>query len=1129
MNEEIGSYSFFPWLRQGITNNVRTPNDPSAKRGELTVSLRVDGRGVEGGDDVSAVVNKRVELYGPGDVVAIDRRAIVKNEPDEGIENFEPNYLPYVDFADGDFLWRYTPSAADGDRLAPWLTLIVLRTDEFSKVTTDSQRPLPYITIKEDLNLDNIFPPADDLWAWAHVHVNKDLVGEGHDSVSNNQGEIIGGLNQALAQNPDLVYSRLLSSRKLAENTRYHAFVIPSFEAGRLAGLGLDPDQNDRYGANTIAWQDYQARQLPREFPVYHSWSFATSSLGDFEYLLRLLKPKTADARVGRRDIDVLEPGANIQGIDDERLAGILRLGGALRFPLACLDEQQAQDHQTYDNWWGEYPHRFQQELAGFINLADDYQRKSVAAAHQDAALDVEDDDVDPDPLVTPTLYGKWHGMTNRVLNNEQNNPLPNNQNWLHELNLDPRWRSAANFGTQVIQLNQEQYMDAAWSQVGEIMEANRRFERGRMAQVVSEIWYRDNIVAKDGVSAERYLQRTAPMHKRILSGGQTAYYATESSNVPHALISPPMRRIARPGGPLMKRLEFTEQQRPDNWVERTNQGEVDIAPQRELAENLPSHEEIAQQVRPSPLPAWLERKLERYAWAVWCPLYIALLMVAILLSLNEKVSQGLIAIIVVIGYLLSLWLQRYLRLKRAADVILPENQTPEELAQWPGSPNFEITASGADNPNFSVGFGRDDSDEAQRFKDGLNVNFDYVVKCREAGKVPEYEPLDIPGLLADTENALNPRLTIPRYLFGQIKIPEHIINGLPEQFVAAMAYPVIDVPMYKPLLESGTDNFIPNLNLIEQNSITLLETNQRFIEAYMVGINHEFVRELQWRGFPTDMRGTSFRQFWDVSSVLNRQDMADEQWRERLRDIPPLHLWSRASVLGDHDHREEQGDKENEVVLVIRGELLQKYPNAVIYAQRAKWPTTDLGERDLRAPREFEDSGDPQDNIKTPIYEAKADPDITFIGFDLTVTEAKGGSGEDPDDSAGWFFVIKERPGEPRFGLDVPGDEDDYQINVVDSWNDLSWSHVVENAVADQYLSPGDGRTIRVESPAGEEPPGGEAQLAWQQKSEDAHVGWNRNTNSARLAYILYQVPVLVGVHAAEMLPDACDNENEQ
>ena len=31
-----------------------------------------------------------------------------------------------------------------------------------------------------------------------------------------------------------------------------------------------------------------------------------------------------------------------------------------------------------------------------------------------------------------------------------------------------------------------------------------------------------------------------------------------------------------------------------------------------------------------------------------------------------------------------------------------------------------------------------------------------------------------------------------------------------------------------------------------------------------------------------------------------------------------------------------------------------------------------------------------------------------------------KAQSGENPNDDAGWFFVIKERPGEPRFGLEL-------------------------------------------------------------------------------------------------------------
>ena len=57
------------------------------------------------------------------------------------------------------------------------------------------------------------------------------------------------------------------------------------------------------------------------------------------------------------------------------------------------------------------------------------------------------------------------------------------------------------------------------------------------------------------------------------------------------------------------------------------------------------------------------------------------------------------------------------------------------------------------------------------------------------------------------------------------------------------MAYPRIDLPMYEPLKRADRA-LLPNINVIPPNSITLVETNQRFIEAYMVGLNHEFARE---------------------------------------------------------------------------------------------------------------------------------------------------------------------------------------------------------------------------------------------------------------------------------------------
>ena len=111
--------------------------------------------------------------------------------------------------------------------------------------------------------------------------------------------------------------------------------------------------------------------------------------------------------------------------------------------------------------------------------------------------------------------------------------------------------------------------------------------------------------------------------------------------------------------------------------------------------------------------------------------------------------------------------------------------------------------------------------------------------------------------------------------------------------------------------------------------------------------------------------------------------------------------------------------------MLVIRGELLKKYPNAVIYAQLAQWQMTGgvidpAKERVLVPLTDAQQDDPPADLVKMPLYEARVFPDIAFFGFDLTVDEARGGNESKPDDPPGWFFCIKERPGEPRFGFDV-------------------------------------------------------------------------------------------------------------
>jgi hypothetical protein len=1105
MNGELGTYTFLPWLRQGIANKVQSADgDASVKtRASITVNLSLKGEGGESGDVVEAVP-KEVALYGPGDIVGIESSAIIRSEPLNWITNFEPNYLPFIEFYDEDFPYRYTPAVASGGRLRPWITLIVLTEEEFKDGGNILGKPLPFIEITAS-PLEDVFPVAEEMWAWAHVHVNKNIAGSGAAPQAPDLSNVLAQFKTLIAQQPDMAYSRLMCPRKLAPNTRYHAFLIPTFETGRLAGLGLDPATAPH--ATFSAWG--AGRDVPTLMPLYHRWFFRTGSRGDFEFLVRLLEPRPADERVGRRDIDVQRPGSNISGITDPQLEGVLKLGGALLAPLSDAAEQVL---ATWEDWDEPYPHDFQLDLSQFLNLAQDYEDAAAATANQATQLDplIRND---PDPLITPPIYGRWHALTDRVLRDSDGNDLPHNRNWLHELNLDPRWRSGAGFGTDVVIANQEEYMDAAWDQVGSVLEANRQIRLGQLAKMTSTVWYEKHLKPLQRLGNAKILLMAAPVQKRVINQGVTVYHQAKHSPVTRAVTSAPLRRMLRPSGRLHRYAGLSADINATTLVDRVNAGVVTAAPPNTVPPDLQTVEDVAEELQPGTVPDVVLDALRDFPWLRFVPLALAVLVLLLLLLFGAGVVLWTIGV-AAIGGLVFLWrrLSELIAAMNDADSVAGENQTPESVDTLPNSADFVLTPSidfatlDPSAPPAPATPGPSDSVQATRFKAALKDAYTTVQTGRVAGIKPELVPLDVSAVATATLATLNPAATIPRYVLGKIEIPLHIIDLIGEQFVEAMAYPEFDIPMYKPLADKSTELFVPNLNFIEQNTITLLNTNQRFIESFMVGLNHEFARELLWREYPTDQRGSYFRQFWDVSSFLS--DTADaEARREELKDIPPLHEWPRASNLGDHDHREQGLDNEEELVLVIRGELLKKYPNAVIYAHKAKWqpksetdPTPDKSKE-----RVFDDTVP----IKSPLYEAKVKPDIYFFGFDLVEDEARGD--DTVDNEPGWFFVIKERPGEPRFGLDIDRE------GPIQVWNDLAWPDVVPGVADGDFINiaGAPNRTLPGTAPAGDDQ---EKKPQWE---EDHLLSWTSHITSAELAYIMFQAPVLMGVHASEMLPE--------
>ena len=1062
MSEQIATYTFLPWLRQGIGSKIQQQDNlgvglTSSERVSVQVSLQVNGEPDFASGDV--------QLLGPGDVIGINPQAIIRTDPRNWITDFEPNYLACIEFYDEDFPWRYTPARAvevDGSgaavddtrrtKLRPWIFLMVLEEGEFDPdVSHDGT--LPVVTLSEDVEPGEVFPPAEQGWAWAHVHVSKDITGENTHSVD----QTVDALESLLAQNPDEALSRLVSPRKLKPQTGYHAFVIPAFEVGRLAGLAQSTE-----GEDTLApsWGLGQ-----KEYPIYHRWYFRTGERGDFEYLAKLLESRPVDKRVGIRDMDMQKPDFGVPGMSDATNdLLVMGLEGALKSPDA---EPRPEKWPPADA--SDYPD-FLKELVEKVNLQDTLLHPPDSGSGH------------PDPVISPPLYGRWHALQAR---------LNVGNGWVNELCQDPRNRVAAGVGTQVIQANQETYMLKAWQQLGDVLRANQKIRQLQLAIVVSHRLFARFLLP---LKSDQKIAITAQVHSRVLGSPTTIFQQVKQSRLPQAALSPAFRRVFRPRGTLMRKATPDSGGKPDDLLEQLNDGRVSAAPPREA----PKKQISVDGVVPSWVPEWL-RKLLLSPYAVWVLLLLsAVIVAAVFIAGVSGISMTLVAVSV--GALASI--EQLRRRVQFAERFRQENLTTQAVEQIPLRPGFAISDPEEALPAGASQAGQGESLEAANFRTALlDLHARFEAPSPQAAEKP---PLDFTATSLKLVEALNPVYVLPRRFLSFVAMPKSFkYLRHTETIVPVMAHPVFSDPMYKPLRDISSELLIPNLNLIPNNTITLMESNPRFIESYMVGLNHEMARELLWREYLTDQRGSYFRQFWDVGDVINRDGGKDDKTlEEELRDISPLHTWARSSSLGTHKNRELPGggrEEETKLVLVIRGDLLKKYPTAIIFAQKAKWVDDKDDPQIPPGKIRVLDESNPQANVKEPVFKAQIEPDVRFIGFDLTASVAKGDpappAGDDDAGNPGWFFCLQERPGETRFGLDIT----DATPMKPKAWSDLAWNHF------------GDPATIKFVDP-GENP-----DTEFPADSPDEKIKWG--SNAADMAYILYQTPVMVASHADDLL----------
>jgi hypothetical protein len=977
VHDALPRYSFLPWARRGVAASIdqtdhlgRTPAAGPAGRATVTASLTVDTVAVPGALATGpSTIAQTVAMIGPGDVKAFKPDVVLRSVPTPGAQNATPGELTFVEFYDEDFPWRYSPAKATADhKLRPWLALFVLAADEFTLLTRPGEPSILVVTAAHAL------PPATDAWAWAHVQTSGDL-------------GAVGDLDAFVRAAPDHALARLMSPRRLRPLENYHAFVVPAFETGRLAGLGA-PD--DTVPAQRQSWGDGQATR----FPVFHDWAFRTSEVSDFETLARKPVARVAGIEFGKRDLDLSHPGAGLPA------TAVTHLEGALQpIPFARADYPIEPGTAMRD------------ALQELVDRNEDYRSDDPA-------------DQPDDPVITPPAYARLPAGVARVADVPAVAP---ELDWLAELNNDPRNRAAAGLGAEIVRQRDDDLMARAWLQVDELNAVNQRLREAELAMTTTERIFAKHIAPAD---ADRLLILTAATQSAIAIDSTTSVRgAVDASRVPAAAQSTTFRRISRPQRTLVRTLGADRLR--GNLIGRLNTdvgvvGALSTAPPAPdptagiasalltAAVTAAAAQQTTQAIKPRDqflVVAYDETHARSVAGtlaAVTDPAGLATFRTALLARLDAAVpppAGGTPATdpIVVLRTGVQEITAAIAELEPDAAGQVVVSITVADFTRHFGAAIDAKTYRGVtaapvgsllENPSTTT-----DRTKVADFVTALG-GFTSLVGARPdaVAAAALTGPAAIASSLAST---MHPRTALPARL-------RTVLRGVDVSLVSSrrlkpvLAHPRFPDPLFEPLRQLSQDYVLPNIANLLPETIAVMQPNSRFIESVMAGASTEMARELLWNEFPTDQRGTYFSRFWDAR---------DAGVTTPPPDITDLVGWS--GPLGS-----QSGRTGSLLVLVVRAELLVTFPNTVVFAQHGRYVT---------GGRTLDDVGD----VKYPVLRGHLDPDIELYGFELTPAQAAGTVTD-----AGYFFCFMERPGQVRFGLDLAD-----PAPALTSWDDLAWA----------------------------------------------------------------------------------------
>lgn len=1019
-------YRFLPHAQRALAAGLTIKDNATSMpgRGSLPVVLAVNET------DIQPV---NIATHGPGDVRGLDTRAITRLEPVRGTQNHPPNQMAAIEFGPPDLPWLFTPARPDDDNhLTPWLALIVVEQQPGVVIDVRAGLPLPVLSIKSPASPFKELPSLDEAWAWAHAQIVKTPEDQRSDA------EILGG-------DPSHRLSRIVAPRRLAPDKSYYACLVPTFDQGRRAGFGetVDSSENLKPAWSTNATEVH--------IPLYFHWSFSTGERGDFESLAREMKPRDPPRQAGGRPtfVGAMHPAIALNAQDD---GAVVALPGALRTP-------GSKNPVLAD---------IAKEITGVLpKLLDAPRDQENQGAIQTS-----------EPL-SPPLYGRWHIGQHAVPKGAPH--------WFRSLNLDPRHRITAGLGAEVVRRRQEEFMQAAWEQVGEILRVNRQLDLTRFGGILLTRLHEKHILP---LPSSDLIKLSAPIHALVGKGRSSVLKTIDRSSLPTSLAGENGRRFTSPQHVTRKTAARTTALKVAKLNKASKTLALAAAPGFEAeplglafdaiagtkfhlgldltkavvglsALGLKTSLDRPDVTRLRNLGNALERtdvkalelRSDIGTTGIFDDNHIKRLRSVV----GDKSLNATVATFVesarnhrgTVGFRLDPGAHKLMfrPLDLADGNRIEERPTGRNSGIAKPLPLAQLNFSAMSN---SLVANELERQPAGRFNSGPRRSRMPAINTRPVGSTPTVRPdastvirplvldsttmsrlrsatnahrkdvgdrliapppkppvLQLPDMGNLIAEATKPADVVRRRNLARVRAFGELFESGPvergDEFIIIeetdriLFGPRIPRPLYRDLAELAPDRFLPGINDIEANSIILLETSPTFVESFLVGSNSEMMREAIWRGFPTDRRSTVFNQFWDRGP--------------NMQDIPDIHTWSAGAALGKNATSDQA-----ELVLLLRGDLIKRYPGAVVYAV----PATE--DRKLVPGLVGE---------KKPIFLGKLDEATLFCGFDLTKEKALA--------DHGWFFVLEQQVTEPNFGFDVPVAG---EAMVPGSWQNASWAH---------------------------------------------------------------------------------------